>query len=153
MSLLLTPGRVVPRTTYRGVSPNLPSDKDLPAAAGLPSHNTSKYIFSIFGHETSPLEKPIFLHTKPPKYFPDPRGPRALVSRSMQAIVVVSVDLTTYRSPIQLPSRIQGAMHPASTLSLKGMMMVEGKKMLEKALIWPLWGEGQNDLKRREEKE
>ena len=50
-------------------------------------------------------------------------SPRALGPRSIQTAVVVAVkkrvNLATHRTLVQLPSRIQGGMHPASTFSIE----------------------------------
>ena len=76
--------------------------------------------FSIVNHGASPLEKRTVRHTKTSKYFPSALGPRSSIDgKSSSSCCEKRVDVATHRTPIQLPSRIQGARHPASTFSTK----------------------------------
>ena len=67
------------------------------------------------------LKKRIFSRYETSKYFPLGRAPRSSDRFKQQSVVAVKRLLTLQPAghPIQLPSRIQGAVHPASTFSIE----------------------------------
>ena len=90
---------------------------------------TKRKLHSFFRHETSPLKSALFGIRNPENI---PEGPwSSIVSNSSCScyekrvdLCDKRVDLATHRTLVQLPRRIQGAMHPGSTLSFEFAALV-----------------------------
>ena len=78
--------------------------------------------FSIFCFQFQAMKHPRLnnaFSTNKPDIFPEGPPPSSIDLNSSCSCCETRVDLANHRIPIQLPSRVQGAMHPASTLSFE----------------------------------
>ena len=91
-----------------------------PACRAAPPH-AMPFLFSQFSAMKHPRLKNAFSTDETPKYFNISalRSRSSIDSNSSCSCCVNRVDLATHRTPTQLPSRIQGAMRPASALSIE----------------------------------